>query len=59
MVRADWERGDGLGVKGSPHFFVGDCDWFCPSLVVRHEDGHFDVEIAEDMRHAFYEMALA
>ena len=31
-VRNDWVQGQTRGVKGSPHFFVGERDWFCPSL---------------------------
>ncbi len=31
-VLADWREGIERGVKGSPHFFCGDRDAFCPSL---------------------------
>jgi predicted DsbA family dithiol-disulfide isomerase len=31
-VLADWQEGSTRGVKGSPHFFCGDADAFCPSL---------------------------
>jgi predicted DsbA family dithiol-disulfide isomerase len=31
-VVADWEEGQRRGVRGSPHFFCGDTDVFCPSL---------------------------
>lgn len=31
-VLADWEEGRRRGVQGSPHFFCGDADVFCPSL---------------------------
>ena len=34
-VRADFDRGRERGVVGSPHFFVGEADWFCPSLDIR------------------------
>ena len=30
-IRTDWERGKARDVQGSPHFFVGDRGWFCPS----------------------------
>ena len=33
-VIADWQEGQDRGVIGSPHFFLGDADWFCPSLKV-------------------------
>ena len=32
MVLAEWQEGQSRGVKGSPHFFCGDLDAFCPSL---------------------------
>ena len=31
-VLADWSDGQRRGVLGSPHFFCGDTDVFCPSL---------------------------
>jgi len=31
-VLADWEEGRSRGVRGSPHFFCGDTDVFCPTL---------------------------
>jgi predicted DsbA family dithiol-disulfide isomerase len=31
-VLADWHEGQRRGVLGSPHFFCGDDDVFCPSL---------------------------
>ena len=31
-VLADWDEGGQRGVLGSPHFFCGDTDMFCPSL---------------------------
>ena len=31
-VVADWHEGQRHGVHGSPHFFCGDDDVFCPSL---------------------------
>jgi len=39
-VLSDWEDGVRRGVKGSPHFYCGDFDAFCPSLEIsRGEDG--------------------
>jgi len=38
-VLADWQEGRARGVIGSPHFFVGDESWFCPSLDIRRVDG--------------------
>ena len=31
-VLADWGEGRRRGVRGSPHFFCGDADVFCPTL---------------------------
>jgi predicted DsbA family dithiol-disulfide isomerase len=31
-VRTDWHQGEQRGVKGSPYFFCGELDTFCPSL---------------------------
>lgn len=43
-VLADWRRGQERGVKGSPHFFCGNRDVFCPSLdISRHTDGQLVV----------------
>jgi len=37
QVRADWEAGKARGVIGSPHFFCGDADVFCPSLAISRD----------------------
>jgi predicted DsbA family dithiol-disulfide isomerase len=40
-VRADYEAGRARGVKGSPHYFVADTDFFCPALDLgRDADDH-------------------
>jgi predicted DsbA family dithiol-disulfide isomerase len=57
-VGTDWQRGKARGVRASPHFFVGDCDWFCPSLVICHERDGFDIQIAADTMRDFYAAAL-
>lgn len=31
-VRAEWHEGEARGVSGSPHFFCGQVEAFCPSL---------------------------
>jgi 2-hydroxychromene-2-carboxylate isomerase len=42
LEERDWGRL--RGVKGSPHFFCGDAQAFCPSLdISRDEDGHVRV----------------
>ena len=39
-VRREWEEGVRRGVRGSPHFYCGDVDAFCPSLdISRDADG--------------------
>jgi predicted DsbA family dithiol-disulfide isomerase len=39
-VVAEWHEGRARGVKGSPHFFCGTLESFCPSLVItRDEEG--------------------
>jgi predicted DsbA family dithiol-disulfide isomerase len=57
-VSADWARGRERGVLGSPHFFVDDESWFCPSLAIRHEGGEFVVAIDRDRMEAFYDAAF-
>jgi predicted DsbA family dithiol-disulfide isomerase len=57
-VRSDWERGKARAVQGSPHFFVGDKGWFCPSLEISHEGDRFDIHVAEQTMREFYATAL-
>jgi predicted DsbA family dithiol-disulfide isomerase len=57
-VEGDYTRGAVRGVRGSPHFFVGTDDWFCPTLTVHHDDGHFVVHPATDRMERFYAVAL-
>lgn len=43
-VLTEWHDGEARGVKGSPHFFCGDTNSFCPSLdISKDEDGHLHV----------------
>ncbi len=43
-VLREWEDGVRRGVQGSPHFFCGGVDTFCPSLdISRREDGELVV----------------
>lgn len=46
-VRAEWEEGRRRGVEGSPHFFAGGRDFFCPSLNITRVDGHLRVRFDE------------
>jgi 2-hydroxychromene-2-carboxylate isomerase len=44
-IVSDWQEGVRRGVKGSPHFFCGDHDVFCPSLDISSDGGgHMDVK---------------
>jgi predicted DsbA family dithiol-disulfide isomerase len=36
----DWARGKARGVQGSPHFFAGATDVFCPSLKIERVGPH-------------------
>jgi predicted DsbA family dithiol-disulfide isomerase len=48
-VVADWHEGVRRGVLGSPHFFCGDADVFCPSLDITKDPVH-GVSIVRDAR---------
>jgi len=37
-VRAEWRDGQSRGVKGSPHFFCGTEDAFCPSFLITRDE---------------------
>ena len=58
-VESDWERGKAHGAQGSPHFFVGDADWFCPSLDIRHDGDEFSIKIASESMSEFYDAVFA
>ena len=53
-IRADWEQGTARGVQGSPHFFVGERGWFCPSLEISHTGPRFDIKVAGETMREFY-----
>jgi predicted DsbA family dithiol-disulfide isomerase len=55
-VLADWHEGESRGVKGSPHFFCGDADAFCPSLdIFKDGTGHLEVKRNMEILDAFLE----
>ncbi len=58
-VRRDFELGRNRLVRGSPHFFIGNRDWFCPSLHVSHRGTKFEIEVADETMREFYEAASA
>ncbi len=47
-VTDSWHAGQARGVKGSPHFFSGDAEMFCPTLDISRSDAG-DVSIALNM----------
>jgi predicted DsbA family dithiol-disulfide isomerase len=54
-VRSDYDTGLARGVKGSPHFFVGSDDFFCPALDLGHDaDGHLTARFDADMLAEFF-----
>jgi predicted DsbA family dithiol-disulfide isomerase len=59
-VRADWNEGAQRGVLGSPHFFCGDADVFCPSLDIT-KDPVQGLSVVRDVSRltAFVERCLA
>jgi 2-hydroxychromene-2-carboxylate isomerase len=55
-VLADWHEGKERGVIGSPHFFCGDADAFCPSLdISKDRTGHLEVKRNMKVLDAFLE----
>ena len=43
-IRREWEEGKIRGVKGSPHFFCGEVEAFCPSLdIAKDGEGHLHI----------------
>jgi predicted DsbA family dithiol-disulfide isomerase len=47
-VRDEWHEGESRGVKGSPHFFCGGAEAFCPTLdISKDAEGH--VHVRRDM----------
>ena len=59
-VLADWDEGQRRGVLGSPHFFCGDTDVFCPSLDIT-KDPVEGLSVVRDVSRltAFVERCLA
>ncbi len=44
-VVADWTEGRSRGVQGSPHFFIGAENKFCPSLSIERGGGHTTITL--------------
>ena len=59
-VLADWDEGRRRGVLGSPHFYCGDTDVFCPSLDISKDSvGGLSVVRDASRLTAFVERCLA
>ena len=53
-VRVEWHEGEARGVKGSPHFFCGDVEAFCPSLdISKGEEGQLHLRRNMEALNAF------
>jgi predicted DsbA family dithiol-disulfide isomerase len=56
LVQADYDEGRRRGVTGSPHFFVGEHDFFCPALDLGHDEhGNLTARLDVDGLAAFFE----
>ena len=54
-VQADYDEGRSRGVSGSPHFFVGQDNFFCPALDLGHDaDGNLTARLDTDGLAAFF-----
>lgn len=58
LVHADWHDGTARGVVGSPHFFIGGENVFCPVLDIKRVDGHLVIRVDEPAVQAFLARAL-
>lgn len=59
-VLEDWHRGEGLGVRGSPHFFCGSRDVFCPLLRMGEDpDGQLTIELQFERLEHFLRACLS
>jgi len=53
-VRMDWHEGELRGVKGSPQFFCGELEAFCPSLdISKDSEGQVQIRRNTDVLEAF------
>jgi 2-hydroxychromene-2-carboxylate isomerase len=58
-VVADWHEGVARGVKGSPHFFCGDADAFCPSLdIFKDKTDHLEVRRNMEVLDSFLDICF-
>jgi len=59
QVLAEWAEGSRRGVVGSPHFFVGEDDFFCPALQIIRRDGGRDIRVDPQRFDEFFARCLA
>lgn len=52
-VHEDWHEGERRGVIGSPHFFVGEHAFFCPTLEIARVKSHLEIGFDRDAFNAF------
>jgi predicted DsbA family dithiol-disulfide isomerase len=57
-VLDDWQEGRRRGVIGSPHFFVDDDGFFCPTLSIRRVDDHLRISTDPEGFAAFVDAAF-
>ena len=58
-VTESWHAGQARGVKGSPHFFSGDAEVFCPSLDISRSDaGDMSIALNIERLSAFLDLCL-
>ena len=55
----DWNEGKARGAVGSPHFFIGDKGFFCPTLSIEHDDNGFRISVDERAVQAFFDRCFA
>ncbi len=55
---ADWHEGQRRGVQGSPHFFIGDESFFCPTLEITRVGEHLRITSDPTRFEAFLARAL-
>jgi predicted DsbA family dithiol-disulfide isomerase len=58
-IHDDWEEGIRRGVVGSPHFFVDQQGFFCPTLAIKRVNGHLRITSDPDGFAAFVDTVFA
>jgi predicted DsbA family dithiol-disulfide isomerase len=58
-IQDDWQEGRRRGVVGSPHFFVDNRGFFCPTLAINRVDDHLRITTDRDGFAAFVATVFA